>query len=100
MTMKNKMNSTSLEAYHNEVKPNLNKKQQLVLRAISVARRPVCNQEIADYLKKPINTITPRVNELVKSGAVTVAFKAPYPVTKRKVTYWRIVDDKARLLGV
>ena len=48
------------------------------------------NQEIANFLGKPINTITPRTNELVGLEKVELAFKAVYPATKRTVCYWRV----------
>lgn len=80
---------TSRAAF-NEVKPELGDRQQLVLNTIKRAKRPVNDQEIADFLRKPINTITPRRNELVSLEAIELAFKATYPVTNRKVCYWRV----------
>lgn len=80
---------TSKLAY-DEVAPSIGKKQALVLQTISKAKRPVNNQEIANFLMKPINTITPRTNELVALGKVELAFKDTYPATKRKVCYWRV----------
>lgn len=82
---------TSKEAYL-EVAPELGQRQTLVLNTIRRAKRPVNNQEIADFLKKPINTITPRTNELVALDVVELAFKGIYPVTKRKVCYWKTKD--------
>lgn len=82
---------TSLDAYYGEVKPKLGEKQQRVLNVIRSARRPVCNQEIADWMNQPINTITPRVNELVEKGLVEQAAKEIYPKTNRRVIYWRAV---------
>ena len=81
---------TSREAYH-AILPTLGEKQQEVLDTIKIAKRPVNNQEIANYLKKNISYVTPRTSELVKLGVVEVAFKATYPVTNRKVCYWRVV---------
>lgn len=80
---------TSKAAYE-EVSPELGDRQKVVLETISRAKRPVNNQEIADFLKKPINTITPRTNELVSMDKVELAFKAIYPVTNRKVCYWQV----------
>lgn len=79
---------TSRAAYE-EISPELGDRQKVVLETIGRAKRPVNNQEIADFLGKPINTITPRTNELVGLEKVELAFKAVYPVTKRKVCYWR-----------
>jgi DNA-binding MarR family transcriptional regulator len=47
------------------------------------------NREIAENLHLPINTITPRVNELRKMGFVENAGIAFDPVTKRRVMIWR-----------
>lgn len=79
---------TSLAAYE-EVSPELGERQQLIYDTIGRAKRPVNNQEIADFLNKPINTITPRTNELVSLEKVELAFKAVYPKTNRTVCYWR-----------
>jgi len=79
---------TSLLAY-DEVLPSIGKKQALVLQTIAKAKRPVNNQEIASHLALPINTITPRTNELLGIDKVELAFKAIYPATGRTVCYWR-----------
>lgn len=84
---------TSLDVYYNEVQPGLGEKQQIVLNALKHGRRPVCNQEISDHLGQPINTIIPRMNELVKAGLVEMAFKGIYPKTNRRVIYWRLTNE-------
>lgn len=84
---------TSLLAY-DEVQPSIGKKQALVLQTIAKAKRPVNNQELSDHLKIPINTITPRTNELLGLDKVELAFKATYPVTGRKVCYWKTKESK------
>jgi hypothetical protein len=86
------MRDTSLAAY-NEVAPKLSKKQYLVLHTIAKAKRPVNNQELSAYLTAPINTITPRTNELIQLGKVELAFKAIFPKTGRKVCYWKIKNE-------
>ena len=80
---------TSKLAY-DVVSPSIGKKQKLVLDTIRKAKRPVNNQEIASHLALPINTITPRTNELLSLNQVELAFKAIYPATGRKVCYWKI----------
>jgi hypothetical protein len=50
----------------------------------------VCNAQIAIALQVPINSITPRTNELVAKGVVTEAFKAKWEPTNKTVIYWRI----------
>lgn len=79
---------TSRAAYE-DVRPDLGKKQAVVLQTIAKAKRPVNNQEIASHLALPINTITPRTNELLSLNRVELAFKAIYPKTGRKVCYWK-----------
>ena len=86
------MNSTSLKAYHEEVKPNKETMQAKVLDLIKRAKRPVCNQEIAYELGLEINRVTGRVHELVEKGKLKQAFKAQYPPTQRTVTYWRLTE--------
>ena len=80
---------TSKLAYE-VVSPTIGKKQALVLQTIAKAKRPVNNQEIASHLALPINTITPRTNELLGMDKVELAFKEIYPATGRKVCYWKI----------
>ncbi len=82
---------TSLETYYNDIEPKLGDKQRTVYLAIQMSNRPVNNDEIATYLGQPINTVTPRVNELVKLGKVELAAKDIHPKTNRRVCYWRPV---------
>lgn len=85
------LQQTSLLAYHNDVKPTLGQKQARVLNAVK-ALGSACNQEIADYLRLPINSVTPRVFELRAMGKVEMDRKDIYPATNRKVIYWRVRD--------
>ena len=81
--------ATSRKAYFTEVHPKLGDKQQKVLVALQMSRRPVNNQEIAEHLGWPINSVTPRVQELRELGKVEEAFRDIYPKTNRRVIYWR-----------
>lgn len=81
---------TSKLAYY-EISPKIGAKQALILNTINKAKRPINNQEIANYLALPINTITPRTNELLGLNKVELAFKATYPATGRKVCYWKAI---------
>ncbi len=85
-----KVRSTSRKVFNEEIKPKLGEKQQQVYVAIQMSKRPVNNQELADYLKMPINSITPRTNELVEMGKVKKAFIDVYPKTGRKTVYWTV----------
>jgi hypothetical protein len=49
------------------------------------------NMEIAERLKKPINTITPRVFELRQKGRVKNCGTARCPVTGKTVNVWGVV---------
>lgn len=80
---------TSMEVYHKEVERHVGQNQLAVLNALQISKRPVCNQELSIYLKRPINQITPRVNELVKMGRAELAFKCVYPATNRRVCFWK-----------
>jgi len=80
---------TSKLAY-DQISPSIGRKQALVLNTIAKAKRPVNNQEIASHLVLPINTITPRTNELLSLDVIELAFKAIYPATGRKVCYWKV----------
>ena len=82
---------TSKEAFE-EVKENLGERQLLVLNALRKIQ-PATNSMIAQYLNKPINTITPRVHELRnQKKLVTYAYTEICPVTKRKAMFWRALD--------
>ena len=83
---------TSLEAYR-DIYSMLGDRQVQVLSTIARAKRPVNNQEIASHLALPINTITPRTNELLGLEKVELAFKAVYPATGRKVCYWKVKSE-------
>ena len=48
------------------------------------------NRQIAEILNLPINSITPRVNELVKAGRLVEHKKMRDNVTNRLVIYWRL----------
>jgi len=77
---------TSLEAFW--ALDDINTRQQEVLGVIR-SKGPISNLEIAEELQKPINSITPRTNELVAKGLVEEAYRAPSIVTGRKVIHWR-----------
>lgn len=85
------MQDTSLEAYWNEIAPSLGTRQKEVLSVLS-AGGSWSNNEIAEKLGKPINTITPRIFELRKAGLVEEAGKRLCGVTSRKVIAWRRVQ--------
>ena len=48
------------------------------------------NREISAMLKLPINSVTPRVNELVKMGKLVEYKKMHDNVTNRQTIFWRL----------
>lgn len=80
---------TSLFAYQ-EVKPQLGRRQQDVLEVIR--RLPQCdNLMIAEKLRLPINSVTPRVNELRKLGKVREAGQYRNIQTGRLTLRWEAI---------
>lgn len=86
---------TSLEVYFGEVVPTLGKRQREVLTAFT-KREEFTNAELAQFLQWPINTITPRTNELVKSNFLLESRKKICNVTGRKVIAWKINSNRQR----
>ena len=83
------MIDTSLDSF-SSIKPTLGSRQKAVFDVLSYLDRAT-NSEIAKYMGLPINTITPRVNELRKKGLVRDAGKRICKVTGSQVHAWRIV---------
>jgi len=85
---KHKTLPTSLIAYA-EVLENLGERQTQVYAVIRELKS--CNnQMIADFLRLPINSITPRVNELKKQHIVLMDKKELCPFTGRMTCWWRV----------
>lgn len=79
---------TSREAY-DFIKPLLGERQREVLVVLEDSTVKLCNQDIADRLGWPINTVTPRVKELREMGMVEESHRAPYGPTGRTVMFWK-----------
>lgn len=85
---KHKTMPTSILAY-TEVLENLGERQTQVYCVIRELKS--CNnQMIANFLHLPINSITPRVNELRKQHVVMMDKKDLCPHTLRMTCYWRV----------
>ena len=78
---------TSLAAF-DAIKESLGERQFVVLRLLR-RRGAMNNRMVADELGWPINTVTPRMNELVKKGLVVPDHVGFCPVTGRKTEFWR-----------
>jgi DNA-binding MarR family transcriptional regulator len=79
------MQQTSLQAYLTDVRPKLNQKQHEVYRALE-EYGPCTNRQLAEYMDRPINTITPRVLELREKRRIYEIYKAED--NGRKAIYW------------
>lgn len=83
----NKVRNTSVQAYHSI--EDLSHRQNEVFRALEIMQK-ASNLDISNYLKMPINSITPRMNELVQMGAVVESHRDIHPITGKRVIYWMI----------
>lgn len=87
--MEHAIQQTSLFVYHNEVKPTLGDRQKIIYEVLKSGSN-FTNQEVADRLGFQINTVTPRMNELVKLGVVELATKRKCNRTGRTCCAWKI----------
>lgn len=91
--MMTRVRSTSLHIYFTEIKPDLGKRQNQVLKVIALNPQGLTNSEIADRLNWPINTVTPRVYELRKDfGVVKEKERRECSVTGRRAITW-VMDN-------
>ena len=79
---------TSILAYA-EVLETLGERQREVYKVL-LKLKSCNNVMIANYLRLPINSITPRINELRKKHIVMMDKKELCPFTKRLTCYWRV----------
>lgn len=77
---------TSREAYHN-IEATIGPRQRTVYMLL-FQKGAMTNNEIAEALQWRINTITPRVNELVKMDLVREAGRRACNVTGFKAIAW------------
>lgn len=85
---------TSRLAYAQSVHHNLGERQHEVYEAFKSVSHSLTNSEIAEYLNKPINTITPRVFELRSYGLVMEDKKRTCSVTGRTAIAWMLADEE------
>lgn len=88
--MKTNVAQTSLLAYF-DVKKVLGKKQDALYQAIIQNGFPLTNGELAEKLKWPINTVTPRMKELRDMGIVRSYGLRPCRTTGRVCNMWEVV---------
>ena len=77
---------TSLEAYVS-IRDELPARQMQVLRALNNLGQATFTM-ISEHIRMPINSITPRVNELVKKGLVRPAGVVISPYTFKSNILW------------
>jgi len=86
---------TSMLAFLTDVKPKLNQKQHEVYRAIQ-EYGPITNKQLAEVMKRPVNTVTPRVLELRQKKHIISCFIAEDG--GRKAHYWGTPAQKEDIL--
>lgn len=85
------LQDTSVHAYEEEVKPTLSRRQAAVRDLLMHHPYGLTNAEIAQALDWPINTVTPRTNELVhKLEVVKDMGIRTCTVTGRKAHVWAL----------
>ena len=80
---------TSIDAF-NSVKKQLSQRQETVYKAIQRLRQ-CTNIEISEYLKIPINQVTPRTNELVKNQYVRSCGVKINEITHKANILWEVI---------
>lgn len=78
--------NTSMDSFHSFTPEELGDRQRAVYEEL--LKGPGSNRELSERMNWPINTITPRVNELREMGAVIDAGKQHDDVTNRDVIVW------------
>lgn len=81
------MRQTSIDAFI--ALDDLSGRQRQVYYLLA-AHGPLSNLQIAEWLHMPINSITPRTNELVAKCKVEEVYRADSPITGRRVIFWDI----------
>lgn len=89
----NHIQETSREAYYKDAIPKLRARQKAVYDALA-EYGPCTNLEVAYLLHRAINTITPRMNELVKLGVVKEIGRRPCRHSGRSAITWGINPQK------
>lgn len=77
---------TSLQAYE-QVQPKIGKNQQIIFNLIYI-HEGITDAEIGNTLDWPINTVTPRRNELVKLGLIYSKGVRLCKITKNTANEW------------
>lgn len=80
------MRQTSILAFR-QIEDKLGPRQKLVLEALEEIS-PANDKQIAEHLRWPINTVTPRRGELLKKQKIVEAYVGS-DISGRKTTFWK-----------
>jgi predicted transcriptional regulator len=86
-----RVQETSACAFLTEILPTLGQRQKAIYDNL-VQHGPSTNLEVAYRLPRAINTITPRMNELVKLGVVHEVGRRPCRHSGRMAIVWQAVE--------
>lgn len=87
--MRTNVQATSIISYY-EVLNTLSKRHKEVLLAMKHLNKPVNNLMVAQFLNLPINSITPRMNELRAKGILIYYETKACPITLRSTRFFII----------
>lgn len=90
------MISHTSQAAYNSIKPRLGSKQRAVYEAIK-EMGIASNEQVADYLRWPINCVTGRSTELYRFGMINVE-KLGLSKSGRRTKMWSVCDLNDRSL--
>ena len=82
------MQQTSIESYQ-YVKKDLGERQQAIYDGFT-GNGSCTNLEISKLMSIPINSVTPRTNELVKMGLLIEDCKRECSISGRKAISWKV----------
>ena len=85
----------SKEFYEDIIRPNISYRQDMIVKSLLRAKRPVTNSEIAKNLNLPVNCVTGRIKELRDLGFVKGAGKRYCTVIKtgKMVNSWYLTEN-------
>ena len=83
----NNVQVTSLDACTDLQKGQLCAKRQEVLNGFEQLK-PATNLEVSDLIKLPINSVTPRTNELVKMGVLIIMGRRKCSISGNTAIVW------------
>lgn len=75
---------------------NINERQRQVYNALEEIC-PASNRQVSEQSHLPINTVTPRMGELVEAGRVVEAYRDRDDKTGRTVIFWKPFNDNVML---